>query len=305
MTTQNRFARTHVMRHSKLLILSLAILVLQGCSTIKLGYNNTPSLAYWWLDDYVDFDAAQSKKVREELERWHQWHRANELPKIEALLQRGQVLIASDVTPAQVCVMLTETRARIAAATDQTVSSVALVAATISPAQRQHIARKFEKTNATWQEDWNEGSLEERQAKRLKSAVENAEQLYESLNEKQIALLRELDAASSYDPAVSFKERLRRQKDLLQTLARINPPNAADKPDVAQASIYIQEYLARNASSPDPAYRAFAEKMYAESCNAFAILHNNTTPKQRERAIKRIAAYARDARDLMALVEIK
>lgn len=287
-------------------IVALVVLVcLQGCSTIKLGYNNAPSLAYWWLDDYVDFDATQSKQVREELERLHQWHRATELPKIEALLQRAQIMVASDVTPAQACVVLADTRARIAAATDQTVSGVALVAATISPAQRQHIARKFEKSNATWQEDWNEGTVEERQAKRLKAAVENAEQLYDSLNEKQTALLRELDAASGYDPNISFKERLRRQKDLLQTLARINPANAADKPDPAQASIYIQEYLARNASSPDPVYRAFAEKMYAESCNAFAIVHNSTTAKQRERAIKRIAAYARDARDLMALKDIK
>ena len=38
--------------------------------------------------------------------------------------------------------------------------------------------------------------------------------------------------------------------------------------------------------------------MYAESCNAFAIVHNSTTAKQRERAVKRLAAYARDAREL-------
>ena len=68
-------------------IIALVVLVcLQGCSTIKLGYNNAPSLAYWWLDDYVDFDATQSKQVRDELERLHQWHRATELPKIDSLL---------------------------------------------------------------------------------------------------------------------------------------------------------------------------------------------------------------------------
>ena len=305
MTQMKRPTLPHLAHGAKLFALALVVVTLQACSTIKLGYNNGPTLAYWWLDGYVDIASEQSPLVRSELDRLHKWHRANELPKIETLLQRMQVMVASDVTPAQVCLMLTETRLRMSTATNQAVAGIAVVAATITPAQRQHIARKFEKNNAVWQEDWNEGSVEERQAKRLKAGVESAEQIYESLNDKQVALVRELDAVSGYDPELSFKERLRRQKDLLQTLARINPPNAADKPDQAQAIIYIQEYLARNVSSPDPVYRAFAEKMYAESYNAFAVVHNSTTQKQRERAIKRIAAYARDARELMELQEVK
>ena len=292
-------------RHAKVLTIAIAVILLQACSSIKLGYNNAPSLAYWWLDGYVDISDEQSTSVRDEIDRLHKWHRATELPKIEALLQRMQVLAASDVTPAQACVALADVRARMTAASNQTVAGVAAVAATITAEQRQHLARKFEKNNAVWQEKWNEGTVEERRDKRLKAGVESAEQIYDSLNEKQVALVRELDAASAYDADLSFKERLRRQKDLLQTLARINPPNPADKPTTAQAVTYVQEYLARNASSPDLTYRAFSEKMYAESCNAFAVIHNSTTPKQRERAIKRIAAYARDARELMELIDIK
>jgi hypothetical protein len=214
-------------------------------------------------------------------------------------------MLASDVTPAQVCVALTDVRDRIAAASNQTLPSVAAIATSLSAAQRQHIARKFEKNNAAWQEEWNDPDPEARREKRLKAAVENAEQLYDSLTEKQIALLRELDASSSYDTALAYKERLRRQKDWLQTFARLNPPNPADKPDLALANIIVQETFARNSQSPDPNYRAFAEKMYAESCNAFAVIHNSTTPKQRERAIKRIAAYARDARELMTVKPTK
>lgn len=292
-------------RYAKVLTIAIAVTLLQACSSIKLGYNNAPSLAYWWLDGYVDISDEQSASVRDEIDRLHKWHRAIELPKIEALLQRMQVLAASDVTPAQACVALADVRARMTAASNQTVAGVAAVAASITPEQRQHIARKFGKNNAAWQEEWNEGTVEERRDKRLKAGVDSAEQIYDSLNEKQVALIRELDAASGYDPELSFKERLRRQKDLLQTLARINPPNPADKPTTAQAVTYVQDYLARNASSPDLAYRAFSEKMYAESCNAFAVIHNTTTQKQRERAIKRIAAYARDARELMELQEVK
>ena len=40
---------------------------LGACSTVRLAYNNLPELAYWWLDDYLDFTGAQSLRVREEL----------------------------------------------------------------------------------------------------------------------------------------------------------------------------------------------------------------------------------------------
>lgn len=291
-------AHASLSRYSKIFAIVIPLFLLQACSTIKLGYNNAQSLSYWWLDDYVDFDDAQSIKVREELGRLHQWHRSVELPKIEALLQSMQSLIASDITPAQACVALAETRARTSAVISQAESSMLTIATTITAEQRQHIARKFEKNNAQWKEEWAQGSAEERAAKRLKATVDRAEQLYDTLTDTQIALLRELDAVSAYDADLSLKERLRRQQDLLQTIARLNPSNATDKPSPAQGASYIHDYLARNISSPDPVFRAFAEKMLTESCNNFAILHNSTTAKQRERAIKRIAAYVRDAREL-------
>jgi Family of unknown function (DUF6279) len=292
-------------RKAKLLGLAVALLVLQGCSSIKLGYNNAPSLAYWWLDGYMDIEDSQSQPIRDALERLHQWHRANELPKIEALLQRMQVVVVSDITPAQVCSIFADTRLRMRTASGQAVVSMAAIATTITPSQRQHIARKFEKNNAAWKEEWTEGTADELRAKRIKAGVESAEEIYGSLDEKQIALWRELDATSSYDEELSFKERVRRQKDFLQTLARLNSPSATEKPDQAQVVAQLQDYLARNANSPDLVFRAYSEKMVTESCNAFAVVHNSTTPKQRERALKRITAYASDARELMGVKESK
>ena len=294
-------ARFKLLDRSTLLALFVAVVLLQACSTIKLGYNNAVDLSYWWLDDYVDFNEAQSPKVREELERLHKWHLAVELPKIAALLQNSQSLLAGDVTPAQVCTSFAETRVRMETISNQAENAIAAIASTITAEQRLRIARKFEKNNAKWREEWFEGSAEERQKKRLKAAVERAEQLYDSLDESQVTLLRDLDTASAYDAELSFKERLRRQQDLLQTLSRINPANPADKPSPPQAVSLYRDWLARNARSPDSAYRDFAEKMAVESCNTFATVHNSTTAKQRERAAKRIAAYLSDARELAAI----
>ena len=76
---------------------------LAACSAIKLAYNNLPEVSYWWLDGYLDFDDAQTPRVRDELAQLLAWHRQNELPKIVGLLQQAQALAPGDVTPAQAC----------------------------------------------------------------------------------------------------------------------------------------------------------------------------------------------------------
>ena len=37
-----------------------ALLLLQACSAIKLGYQQLPTLSYWWLDNTVSFSGTQT-----------------------------------------------------------------------------------------------------------------------------------------------------------------------------------------------------------------------------------------------------
>ena len=46
----------------------VASLVLGGCSAVRLGYNNGPTVIYWWLDSYFDFDSEQSLRMRNDLQ---------------------------------------------------------------------------------------------------------------------------------------------------------------------------------------------------------------------------------------------
>ncbi|OZA53192.1 MAG: hypothetical protein B7X79_19315, partial [Acidovorax sp. 17-64-282] len=63
-------------------------LLLQGCSTIKLAYNQVPHLAYWQLNSYLDLSETQTDRVRDELGDLHQWHRGIMLPRHAELLQK-------------------------------------------------------------------------------------------------------------------------------------------------------------------------------------------------------------------------
>ena len=284
-----------------LLMAGSALLLLQGCSAIKLAYNNAPDLAYWWIDGYADLGDAQSLQVREELARLLQWHRSTELPKIAELLKKTQQLAATDVAPEQVCSLFAEVRTRFDAVVTQAEPAAVALAMGLRAAQVVHIETKFVKANTEWQKDWAAGGLAERQAKRLKSAVERSEQFYGTLEDRQLAILRNSVAQSSFDPQLSYAERLRRQKDLLQTLRLVSGSEGKPKPTAALAATALRAYQERSVNSPNPAYRAYAEKAIADSCKTFAQLHNSASPEQRTRALRRLADYERDARELAGL----
>jgi hypothetical protein len=42
----------------------------------------------------------------------------------------------------------------------------------------------------------------------------------------------------------------------------------------------------------------YGERLMQEACTSFSAVHNAATPGQRERAVRRLAAYERDAREL-------
>jgi hypothetical protein len=288
------------------LLAVLALALLQACSAIKLAYNNVPEFGYWWLDAYVDFSDSQSLAVRADLARLLAWHRAEELPRLAELLQKAQRLAASDVTPAAVCSMFADIRQRLDAVTTQAEKPVVSLALSLNPNQLANIDKKFNKGNTEWRNEWLQVTAPERNDKRLKANVERAEEFYGKLEDRQVAALRTALDASAYDAQKSYTERLRRQQDLLQTLRGITgvngnagagPSNTA-KPSTLEATSALRTYLERSVSSPNPAFKTYSDKLTQESCAQFAQLHNSATADQRTRAVRRLAAYERDAREL-------
>ena len=283
-----------------LLAVGSAFALLQACSAVKLGYNNAPDLVYWWLDSYADLGEAQSLKAREDLARLHQWHRTSELPKIAELLQKAGGLAQSATTPEQVCSLFADVRARFDATLARAEPANVALAMGLSAAQVGHIEAKFAKSNVEWREDWINGTPAKREARRLKAMVERSEQFYGSLDDRQVGILRDAIAQSDFNPQVSFTERLRRQQDLLQTLRQTSNLAGLAPLSVADATSALRAYLERSVNSPIPAYRAYLDKAIADNCRTVATLHNGASAEQRERAVRRITAYARDARELAA-----
>lgn len=284
-----------IFQFSRIIGLLLAV-SLSACSAVKLGYNNAPELGYWWLDSYLDFNDPQTLKVRTDLAALQAWHRRSELPAYVGTLEKLQHLAPSNVTSAQVCAVFADLMPRIRAIADQAESTISAIAPTLKTAQIDYLSRQLDKRNLKWREDWIEGTPTEHTTLRVKQLVDRAEKVYGRLEEPQLAVLRASVTASSFDAATSNRESLRRHQDALQTLRQIQSGTQS----AVHTRMAVHALLVRSVDSPDAAYRDYMDKVTQENCQAFATMHNSTTPAQRGKAMEALKNYENDARALMA-----
>jgi hypothetical protein len=268
----------------------LVVAVLQACSAVKIAYGQATELAYWQLDGYFDFNAAQRPKVRDELARIHQWHRQTQLPAYIETLEKWQPLLTQDMDEAQACSIFDEIRSRLLAISNHATPAAGALVATLETEQLEALKRKFSKLNVEYRKDFLDGKPAALIEKRLKKAVSRAEMLYGSLEKEQREVLKERITRSVFDARVSLAEHQRRQRDALQSLS----PLIAGQSTPNQARLAIQGYFDRVADSPDPAYRRYQDSLTRDGCKTFAALHNSTNAEQRAHAVKTLQRYAQD-----------
>jgi hypothetical protein len=274
----------------------LAVLALGGCSAVRLGYNNSPTLVYWWLDSYFDFDDAQSLRVRNDLQALQDWHRTTEVPQLARKLKELQALAPKQVSSEQVCALVSDLQTRVQVTLERATPTISALAPGLQDAQLEHMSKEFERRNRKWQDDWIAGTPAERSERRVKQLVERAESFYGTLEDAQMAVVRAHIANSSFDGLRQFQEMQRRQKDALQVLRKIRageiPPN--------QTNAQVRGLLERTFKAPAPAYRRYMEQLTTEGCATMAALHNASTPDQRTRLARALQGYEGDARALAA-----
>jgi hypothetical protein len=284
---------------ARLLKLGGALLIgasLMGCSAVKLAYNNLPELAYWWLDGYLDFNGAQTPRVKEQLAQLLERHRRNELPKLLALVEQAAALAPSDVTPAQVCAFSDEVRnSLLATALDASQPGAELVLG-LGDAQLQHLEAKYAKNNAEYRSDWLDRSVVRQHQKRFDEFLDRSEDFYGALDSAQRQLLRQLVDRSIFDPRRVDAERRVRQQESLAILRSFSNSGAR----AAEVRAAIDAYVRRITDPAPGPWRGYQQALLQESCINVAQLHNATRPAQREQAARRLQAYAQDIRDLIA-----
>ncbi len=277
----------------------LGLLLLNGCSAVRIGYNQAPNLAWWWVDGYMDFSAEQSARVKDALNQWFAWHRTTQLPDYADLLAAAQAQVLQPATPAQVCRWNEELRARIAASFARGVPLAAEILPSLKAEQLAHLERKYRKSNRDFEEDFLQEQADERLKASIKRAVDRTEMLYGRLDERQRQLIASGVAASPFDPAAWFAERQAVQSETLQTLARLTAGGPA-RADRESNLAGLQALASRVQRAPVGPYRSYQQRLTEYNCAFFAQVHNSTTAAQRQTARSRLKGWEEDLRALAA-----
>ncbi len=288
-----------IIRHAFVGLALLALVGLSGCSTLKLVYNQSDDLIYWWLDGYADLQDAQKPFTRDVLTDLQRWHRQQQLPEYVALLKRMQAMAPNDITPTQVCAVTEDMQSSFIRVLRHIEPASAQLSSQLSADQLRSVRKRFDKTNKTWKEDWLDPNTEERLRYRTKQATNRLEDFYGHLDKSQREVIHHWLSTSIFDPAFSYTERERRQADTIQTLQRIaQDSNAPNKQEQAQS--LLRGLVERSFNSPNERYRAYNRELWNENCAGFAKLHNSTTPAQRQRMVEALRGYEQDFKTLMA-----
>jgi hypothetical protein len=283
-------------RRVQVWIIAAALVLLAGCSAVRLVYNQGQTFAYWWLDGYFDFDLEQGSRAREALSDWFRWHRATQLPDYAALLAQAQRQIPQDITPAEVCRWYDEMRRRLETAYAQGVPALADLLRTLRPEQVRNVEKRYQKADADFRSDYLQATRIEQLQAANKRTVSRAEMVYGRLDDAQRKLIADGIAASPFDARRWLAERQARQREIVDTLRALQGMRA----DPARTEAALRVFAAHAVQSPRPAYREYQQKLIEYNCALVARLHNTTTAEQRRHGIERLKGWEDDMRALAA-----
>ena len=273
----------------------LLALTLVGCSTVRLGYDQGPTLAWWWLDSRLDFDSRQAPQVKAALAQWFEWHRATQLEDYAALLARARgESAATDLDADRICRWAMDVRGRAAPLLDRLAAPVAQIAVTLTPAQIDRLARRLAEDDAEDREELVSLPAGQRIERSAQRTVERYERFYGSLGEAQRALVLDAARRSPYDPSRRLAERQARQAEVIALLRRLS----AEKPSAPQAEALARASFARLLNPPQNDGGVYQDAMWQHQCRLAERLHASATPAQRRDLAQRLQGWENDARAL-------
>lgn len=269
---------------------------LAGCSAVRLGYGQAPQLAHWWLDGYLDFDDAQSPRVKASLGQWFAWHRETQLADYAGLLASAQQQVMGPVSAEQVCRWNDELRSRIEPAVERGLPLVADLVPTMKPAQLAHLEKRYAKSNAELRKEFLQPRADERMKASIERTVERLETLYGPLDEAQRRAVAASVAASPFDAELWLATREARQRDVLRTLEPL-VQQQADRDRALQA---LRPLARRLIDGPSPDPQGYQQRLAQYNCAFGARIHNTTSARQREHARDKLRGWEADLRYLAA-----
>ena len=275
----------------KILPLILALLLLPGCSAIRLGYGQADSLAAWTADEYFDLDARQKQEFLARFERLHEWHRYEQLPEYVSFLNATRTRLQGDLKREDVLWFVEGLKSRYRLIINRGAGDAADILATLAPAQLDALQRQWDKDNRKFIREFQlEGSVEDKKEARANRTLKQIRDWVGSLTytqeQKFTAMLDSLPLIDS----LRLEDRLRRQREFLRLLElRGNKNEFASK---------LRRWLLDWEQGRSPEYDRLLARWWEKRVAFFVEVYRLLTPAQRAIALHRLQNYIEDFQSL-------
>ena len=275
--------------------------ILTGCSAVRLGYNNLPDIASWWLDSYIDFSDTQGPQAKAALQKLQTWHRKEELPAIADLLAQAQTLAPQNITPEQACKIWEGAQVRVESFIQESSRLAAPVVSQLSAKQFKHLEKEWASRNEDWKKQWIQGTPDSRIKKRVDLAAERFNSFYGDLNLEQRQVLKQQFLQSTWTPEASYQLRLKRQQEQLIALQAMSSEITKPAMPIAQVEKALQSLILQSVRPKDAGELSKQLQLEQQACQNLAQLHNTMSPAQRLKAQRKLKDYEIDVRELMKI----
>ena len=261
---------------------------------MRLGYDQGPFLAHWWLDSRLAFTPEQSARTKEALAQWFAWHRATQLSDYAGWLSRTRGETSAAVTPQQVCRWSEEARRRLDPMVERLLPTAAEVVPTLSAEQLTRLERRLEEDDAKRRKDFLQPRNEQRWEASTERTIERFETFYGTLELAQKALVYASVRSSPFDTARWWADRQASQAEMMGTLRKLS----GDRRPREQVAADLRQAMERRWLAAAPDTSGYRERLALHQCELAAAVHNAATPAQRRHLADKLQGWEGDLRAL-------
>lgn len=271
---------------SKPIIAVFLILVLAGCSSLRLAYFGLDVAARNQVAFYLDLEDEDERLFADAaMDRVLDWHQLEMLPRYAAFLrEQAGVLEAGDVSREQVMAAMRQIRALY----EETVRGATAEGALVlkrhaSEPRRGYLKARFDEKNTEREERLAE-PMAERIERRADRQIRNIERFLGELSGGQRDHVRAYASATASGSSVWLSARKSRQKAFLAYLAT--------DPEIDGLKRYLDKILLAPDENMAPGYRQFIAGRTERFGRLMFDIISSLTEDQRETAVNRLRGYA-------------
>jgi hypothetical protein len=277
------------------LLLTALMVLLAGCSSLRLAYNHGDTLLYWWIDAYVDLDSEQKPWVKKDIDNLFQWHRKTQLHDYVQILQTGQRQLQGNPSAADLLGDYDEIKSRTQLLLFKALPELADLARSLKPEQIAQMDKKFTANNAEFRKKNMKGDREQQLKYRYKKSMEQFELWFGPFTAEQEAVIRKASDARPLDNDIWLDERLRRQKNIVTLAQKVQREKLSKDATMALIHTLIKDSFERMEHSER---KAFFDSYNEATAQFILTVIKIATPVQKAHAQKRMQGWIEDFNNL-------